>query len=88
MDTVVIERDTFPTDVWAAVMLIVSLVFFYLLDNGSPILIVFLSIFCFWIGRRLPVEYFWADEEGIKFHTGKETVHQVPWCRVDILLLG
>ena len=83
MSNIVIERHTFVTDLIAGILLAVSIVMFFLLGNPSPILGIWLSIFVCWIGRSVPVEYFWADEDGIKYHIGKEVLHQIPWCAVD-----
>jgi hypothetical protein len=83
MSSFVIERDTFFTDLMAGILLILSVVMFYLLGNPSPIIVILLSIFVYWVGRSGPVEYFWADEDGIEYHIGKEALHQIPWCNVD-----
>ncbi len=83
MSSIVIERDTFFTDLMAGILLSLSVVMFYLLGNPSPVLVILLSIFVYWIGSSGPVEYFWADEEGIEYHIGKEELHQIPWRDVD-----
>jgi len=84
MNNVVVERDTLFIDIASVLIILVLVINAYIFGEIKIIFIgIVFPVFFYFISRSVPLEYFWANEEGIMFYIGKYKVTEIPWYKIN-----
>lgn len=83
LEVVTFSKNTKEAKIFAFLVFALTSAHYYAIEN--PIVFVFylVSYYIYKFGHSEPLDYFWANEDGIEFFSMDKEIISVPWKKID-----